>query len=299
MARIRSVHPGLFTDEQFVELSADAQIFLVGLGTQADDQGVFEWKPGTLRMRLRPTKDGSVEDLLAELETRKLIRSYEIDGRKYGAVRNFRKHQKPKKPNSTYPTTDEIRTYVGLQDKNSEPSEPKQASSSPPVPNQFGNRPSEGEEGRREDGGWRGGEEVARRFSSEIGTILDRIEPKLNSPLPLTGQDISPWLRDGASPELIVETILSVAERRRSKAPDWYPKGLKYFDGAVREAMAKEAAARPAPPSPEGRRTLLETYAKLVRAGRRLQAITAEDLEEMQATGLITEAELARYREAA
>ncbi len=73
MARIRSIHPGLFTDEAFVSLTADAQVFLMGIWTEADDQGAFEWKPLTLRMRLRPTKDGPVDDLLDELEAAKFI----------------------------------------------------------------------------------------------------------------------------------------------------------------------------------------------------------------------------------
>lgn len=114
MARIRSVHPGLFTDEAFVSLSSDAQIFLVGLWTECDDQGVFEWKPVTLRMRLRPAKDGPIDAILSELEVAKTIARYELDGRQYGAVRNFRKYQRPKKPNCIHPTTEEIRTYVAL-----------------------------------------------------------------------------------------------------------------------------------------------------------------------------------------
>ena len=31
MARIRSIHPGLFTDEKFVVLSEPAQVFFMGL----------------------------------------------------------------------------------------------------------------------------------------------------------------------------------------------------------------------------------------------------------------------------
>jgi hypothetical protein len=114
MARIRSVHPGLFTDEAFIVLGSDAQIFLIGLWTEADDQGVFEWKPMTLRVRLRPGRDGDVVPILKELEAVDCIKKYEVDGRHYGAIRNFRKYQKPKFPNATHPMTDKIRTYVRL-----------------------------------------------------------------------------------------------------------------------------------------------------------------------------------------
>ena len=41
MARIRSVHPGLFTDEAFMGASSDARILMIGLWCQAWDDGVF------------------------------------------------------------------------------------------------------------------------------------------------------------------------------------------------------------------------------------------------------------------
>lgn len=120
MSRIRSVHPGLFTDEAFVSLSSDAQMFLIGIWTEADDQGIFEWKPLTLKMRLRPAKDGSVEPLLKEMLDNNIVCSFDINGKRYGAIRNFRKYQKPKTPNSVHPITEEIRNYVGLKNVISE-----------------------------------------------------------------------------------------------------------------------------------------------------------------------------------
>lgn len=116
MARIRSVHPGLFTDEAFVSLSDAAQVFFIGLWTEADDQGLFEWKPLTLRMRLRPARDGSVDDLLAELEASNCIKRLTVNGKNLGAIRNFRRFQRPKKPNAIHVLPDEFRTYVGLSD---------------------------------------------------------------------------------------------------------------------------------------------------------------------------------------
>lgn len=114
MSRIRSIHPGLFTDESFVSVSDAAQIFYIGLLTEADDQGVFEWKPLTLKMRLRPASLQPVNALLEELAVANRIAPYEVNGRKYGALRNFRKFQRPKFPNSVHPITESIRSYVGL-----------------------------------------------------------------------------------------------------------------------------------------------------------------------------------------
>lgn len=298
MARIRSVHPGLFDDEKFVDLSTDAQIFLVGLYTQADDQGIFPWKLSTLRMRLRPTKDGSIEAILAELAEHNFITSYEIDGRQYGAVRNFRIFQRPKKPNSLYPITDEIRTYVGLSKPSKEPATAKTPPSSEPVPHQYGNSSAEGG-GRREDvGGRMKGEEVDARLNSETGKVLAAIEPILNAPWPITGKDIRPWLKDGATADLVVETVRTVTERQRIADPNWTPRGLKYFDGAVREDMAKAASLQPASSTAEGRRQLLETYAQIIKSGRRTQTITDADLVELRQSDLITEAELKQARAA-
>lgn len=171
MARIRSIHPGLFTDERFVSLSADAQVFLLGLWTEADDQGVFEWKPLTLRMRLRPTKDGPVEPLLAEIVAAQAIKQFEIGGRIYGAIRNFRKYQRPKKPNAVHPVTDEIRTYVALTTASSELAEDEERQV---IPEALGS----GEIApQMEDGGGRvkGNTEEARTSSGGASAKLELI----------------------------------------------------------------------------------------------------------------------------
>lgn len=120
MARIRSIHPGIFSDPEFASLSDAAQIFYLGLLTEADDNGVFDWNPAKLRIRLRPGKDGAVDALLSELVASDKVRSYELDGRKHGVVRNFRKFQRPKKPKSWFVIPPEFRTYAGLDEASSE-----------------------------------------------------------------------------------------------------------------------------------------------------------------------------------
>lgn len=116
MARIRSIHPGFFTDERLVSTSVEARLLFLGLGVEADDKGIFEWKPVTLKMRVFPADNMDIDARLSELEGAHVIRSYEIDGRKYGAIRNFRRHQRPKTPNDVHPITPEIGNYVGLSD---------------------------------------------------------------------------------------------------------------------------------------------------------------------------------------
>lgn len=113
MARIRSVHPGLFTDEAFASLSMAARVLLVGLWTEADDHGVFEWKPLCLKMRIFPADNVSVPDLLDECLASDLICRFS-DGKDYGLIRNFCRYQRPKKPKYVFPMPTELRTYAAL-----------------------------------------------------------------------------------------------------------------------------------------------------------------------------------------
>lgn len=119
MARIRSVHPGLWTDEAFVCVSPLARLLFIGIWNECDDMGSFEWSPLKLKMRLLPADNADVNELLAELEANGCIRRYEMDGRQLGAVRNFAKFQRPKKPNSIYPQSDAILQWVGTEARSS------------------------------------------------------------------------------------------------------------------------------------------------------------------------------------
>lgn len=113
MARIRSVHPGLFTDESFMSCSPGAQVLFIGIWTEADDYGAFEWKPVTLKARILPAAMLDVNELLAELETNNMVRRYEHGGRQLGAVRNFCRFQRPKKPKASHFMPVEIGAYTG------------------------------------------------------------------------------------------------------------------------------------------------------------------------------------------
>jgi hypothetical protein len=119
--RIHSIHPGFWTDEMIVSVSRDARLFFIGLWNECDDKGAFEWKPVSLKMRLFPVDDLDVVALLGELTRAELVRSYTANGRKYGAVRNFRHYQRPKKPNDLYPMPDAIRDFCGRFRTSGEP----------------------------------------------------------------------------------------------------------------------------------------------------------------------------------
>jgi len=146
MSRIRSIHPGLWTDDAFMALSAHARLLVIGIWTEAFDDGVFEWKPLTLKARIFPVDTVDVGALLDELLAGAFVRKEEFDGRQIGLVRNFRDYQRPKKPNSSGMFKAEWRTYVGISDNGTEP-----------VPNQSA---TNGEKSpQMEDGGGRVKEE--------------------------------------------------------------------------------------------------------------------------------------------
>lgn len=143
MARIRSIHPALFTDEAFAVLSMAARVLLLGLWTEADDQGVFDWKPVTLKMRLMPVDNVNVPDLLLELEEHDIVKSFEQDGRHFGAIRNFCKFQRPKTPKYREIASAEIRNYVA----SAYPSSEKTGAEPPSFPQKVETPP------QREEGG--------------------------------------------------------------------------------------------------------------------------------------------------
>lgn len=119
MARIRSVHPGLLTDEAFMQLTLDCPLavtLLIGLWMEADDAGAFEWKPLTLKARILPVAPVRLDDLLDALARGDFIRRFEIGGRAFGVVRNFVKFQRPKEAQDVHPFTDESRAYAGFVD---------------------------------------------------------------------------------------------------------------------------------------------------------------------------------------
>lgn len=187
MARIRSIHPGLWTDEAFVSTSRDARLLFIGLLNECDDQGAFEWKPRQIKMRLCAADDVDVATVgrwLEELADANLMKHYTANGADYGAVRNFKEWQRPKKPNRLHPMPPEFRTYSGPKDISSEPTEditqpggeptpPLRQSSSEPTDVKAGADPPETQPGgeippQMEDGGEGGREKEGRKEAARV-----------------------------------------------------------------------------------------------------------------------------------
>ncbi|KAF0115164.1 MAG: hypothetical protein FD149_1676 [Rhodospirillaceae bacterium] len=117
MARIRSLHPGQPMDEDYMALSLRARLLTIHLRCEADDHGAFPWKPLTLKARIFPADNVSssqVEKLLTELESHNQVMSYEVNGKRYGVIRNFGKWQRPQKPSYIHPITSDAIVYAGF-----------------------------------------------------------------------------------------------------------------------------------------------------------------------------------------
>ena len=145
MARIRSIHPRIFTDERYAALSMAARVLLPGIWCEAWDDGVIEWRPVRLKMRIFPIDPVDVEALLVELVREKFITMFEADGKEYAAIRNFRKWQRPKKPSHSGVLPLELYDYVGMPKEDAVPAPVEDvkvpalfATASAPVDNQFG-----------------------------------------------------------------------------------------------------------------------------------------------------------------
>jgi hypothetical protein len=188
MSRIRSVHPGLFTDESFASVSMAARMLIIGIWTEAWDDGVFEWKPLTLKMRIFPADSLTVEPLLSELAESGVICAFERDGKRLGAIRNFCKFQRPKKPNSSGSLPDDIKKYVALEARSSEP-----------VPNQYGT--SSEIEVQMEDGGCIGSSTSSLRSDVAASPTAASPKPKRTKPRSQISEDAQPTASDTSAAE--------------------------------------------------------------------------------------------------
>ncbi|HXE01599.1 MAG TPA: hypothetical protein VN623_06595 [Hyphomicrobium sp.] len=115
MSRIRSIHPGLTTDEAYMAMSMTCKAAWPLLWMQCDDAGVFEWKPLKLRATLFPANAVDMNEVLAEFVSLGCVMAFEVSGARYGGVRNFCRFQRPKLPKLSYPQTDELRKFVAFK----------------------------------------------------------------------------------------------------------------------------------------------------------------------------------------
>lgn len=96
MARIRSIKPEFWRDEELSEVSAEAALLAIGLLNHADDEGYFKANPKLVDSDIFPLRELSrtCTVLLQELSEIGYIELFTgSDGKKYGFVCNFTEHQ--------------------------------------------------------------------------------------------------------------------------------------------------------------------------------------------------------------
>lgn len=216
MARIRSIHPGLFTDESFAGLSMAARVLLLGLWTEADDQGVFDWKPVTLKMRVMPVDNVDVPSLLLELEEADVIQRFTQDNRSFGAIRNFCKYQRPKTPKYRPLSSADIRNYVASKYPMEEIPEAEQ----PSFPQKVEMLP------QMEEGGGKG-EEIKESIPSpakpqargEDFETLKKSYPKRagNYGWKAAERKFNSLVKTGVDPKIIIAAAVRLGETLRSR----------------------------------------------------------------------------------
>lgn len=275
MARIRSIHPGLYTDESFATLSMAARVLIIGIWNHADDGGGFEWKPLTLKMRIFPADNIDVSTLLSELEDNDIVKKYDVDGKSYGAVRNFGKWQKPKKPSRFCPMPERVREYACTNEAEKETSpEPdvdkthdedakvqvELRTSSEPVPNQCGISISEGRKGGREEGrkvipSLRSGPEAEARTIGEAENSLDartqlftdgtqRIRHMTGLPERNVRALIGHWLKLGADDAACVLDVIRQASDLRPAEPQaWCEAAVRHRGSGAKPKSRQQLAA--------------------------------------------------------
>lgn len=101
MARIRTIKPELWQDEDLAEISESALILAIGLLNHADDEGYFKANPGLVKAAVFPLREPSlsIHGMFSELSSAGYLELFDgTDGKKYGLIRNFTKHQKINRP---------------------------------------------------------------------------------------------------------------------------------------------------------------------------------------------------------
>ncbi len=102
MPRIRTVKPAFWLDEDLGTIKRDARLLYIGLWNHSDDRGVFEWRPGKIKIEVFPydtdVKSETVSSWLNMLKSIGNIFYFEEKGKPFGYIPTFVSHQKIDKP---------------------------------------------------------------------------------------------------------------------------------------------------------------------------------------------------------
>jgi hypothetical protein len=95
LARIRSIKPQFFLNEDVAALPYEWRLLFVGLWTQADRAGRLEDRPKRLKAALFPYDDLDIDHGLGCLANAGLIIRYEVNTQRLITIPTWGKHQQP------------------------------------------------------------------------------------------------------------------------------------------------------------------------------------------------------------
>lgn len=114
MARKRLVSPKFFQHAELYDLEQTTglplRLAFAGLWTQCDRRGLFPWKPRELKLAVLPYDAVDFDLVLWSLVMGGFLVCFDVDGKRYGHVPNFDKHQtfhRDEKPDRTLPDVSE------------------------------------------------------------------------------------------------------------------------------------------------------------------------------------------------
>lgn len=97
MARIRTIKPEFFRHRRLYlaeqETGLPLRVAFAGLWTVADREGRFRWEPDELKLDCLPYDDIDFSRVLDALTTRGFLVRYASQGREYGVIPGFARHQ--------------------------------------------------------------------------------------------------------------------------------------------------------------------------------------------------------------
>lgn len=101
MARVRTIKPSFFQSDDVSALPLRARLTWIGLWTHCDDAGRTKDHARLIKAAIWPLDNVSLADIEEDLETLaahgRIVR-YEVDGRRYLEITNWRVHQYIQKP---------------------------------------------------------------------------------------------------------------------------------------------------------------------------------------------------------
>lgn len=112
MARLRTIKPGFFLNDELAEVAPLGRLLFAGLWCVADREGRLEDRPKKIKAEVLPYDDCNMDRLLTQLAAHGFIRRYEVSGERYIQIIHFARHQSPhlKEAPSEIPAPDEHQT---------------------------------------------------------------------------------------------------------------------------------------------------------------------------------------------